>query len=368
MNGGRLLVVGGGPAGLCAAIRGASEGLQVTLIDRRTPPIDKACGEGLMPDGLERLRGLGVTLLPGDGQAFRGIRYVGNGRVAEGRFSGGPGMGIRRTVLHERMSQRAEELGVELRWGVTARGFTEDGVETDTGRLRADWYIGADGLHSPMRRWAGLDAAPGPDRRFGLRTHFAIAPWTDRVEVHWADDSEAYVTPVGPRGVGVALLWRGAEGGGWTERLARFPALVERLGEAPELSVNRGAGPLDQRVRGVIRGGLALIGDAGGYVDAITGEGLALAFHEGFAVIDAIRHGDLGRFVAARRKIRRLPEGMTRSLLAVERRPRLRDRLLRTLAGDPDLFSRLLDIHAGSRPARRLGVDGVRLAWRFLSV
>jgi len=362
----QVLVVGGGPAGLCAAIRAASRGMQVTLIDRRTPPIDKACGEGLMPDGLARLRQLGVDLHSTDGLPFRGIRYIGNERVAEARFTDGAGLGIRRTVLHERLTSRAETLGVELRWGVTARGFSGDGVLTDAGRLRADWYVGADGLHSPIRRWAGLDAPPRRDRRFGLRRHYEIRPWTDRVEVYWAEDTEAYVTPVGGARVGVALLFRGGSGG-FQERLAGFPALAGRLAGAPIASRDRGAGPLDQPVRGVVRGKLALIGDAAGYVDAITGEGLALAFHEAFALVDAIDRGSLRGYPAARRRIRRLPERMTRLLLAVERRPRVRNRLLQALVRDADLFSRLLDVLAGTRPARRLGIDGARIAWRFLS-
>src|SRR5690606_8946557 len=105
------------------------------------------------------------------------------------------GLGVRRVHLHETLLRRAEEVGVELRWGVSARGLDGGGVVTDQGTVRARWIAGADGLLSRVRAWAGLEADPGPLRRFGVRRHFAMAPWTDLVEVHWGPGCEAYVTP-----------------------------------------------------------------------------------------------------------------------------------------------------------------------------
>jgi flavin-dependent dehydrogenase len=361
-----VVVVGGGPAGLAVAIRARQAGMRVVVLDRAEPPIDKACGEGLMPDGAERLRLLGVEP-PASGHAvFRGIRYVDGDVTAEGRFLGAEGLGVRRSALHGAMALRAREVGVELRWGVSARGLDGDGVRTDRGTISGRFIVGADGLHSRVRTWAGFPVRTGPRRRYGIRRHYTLRPWTDLVEVHWGSGCEAYVTPTGPSRVGVALLWGGG-GEGFDSLLDRFPTLRSRLGGAPCESAARGAGPLLQRVRGVARGRVALVGDASGYVDAITGEGLSLAFHQAFALVDAIRAGDPRRYERAHRRLGRLPGAMTHLLLWVERRPAVRRRLIRALAADPELFSGLLSVHAGSLPPRRLGPAAARLALRVVS-
>jgi flavin-dependent dehydrogenase len=227
--------------------------------------------------------------------------------------------------------------------------------------------VGADGLLSRVRLWAGLAGEPGPLRRFGVRRHYAVPPWTDLVEVHWGPDCEAYVTPVGPDRIGIALLWSGRTAG-FEELLESFPVLRDRLAGAPEISRDRGAGPLHQTVTGVWRGNVALVGDASGYLDAITGEGMAVAFHQTAAVVEAILADDLSRYAAAHRRISRLPNFMTSMVLALEHRPRLRRRALRALAAEPALFSRLLGIHGRTLPVRRLGLDGaLKLAWRLVA-
>lgn len=368
-----LAVVGGGPAGLATALGARLAGLDVTVLERFHPIIDKACGEGLMPDAAAHLRALGVELGPGAAFPFRGIRYVDGGVVAEGTFPGAGGLGVRRLALHQALVRRAEETGVRLLWGVSARGLAPGsgggyaGVETDQGLVQARWIAGADGLLSKVRRWAGLEKEPGALRRFGVRRHYLIRPWTDCVEVHWGPGCEAYVTPAGPDLVGVAMLWS-QEKLGFDDLLARFPALQDRLADAPKASRDRGAGPLHQRVRGVRRANLALVGDAAGYLDAITGEGLAVAFHQSAALAEALRQGNLAGYAAASRRIHRLPDAMTSLMLSLERRPRLRRRAIRALAAEPALFSLLLGIHGRLLPARSLGIDGaLRLAWRLVA-
>ena len=348
-----LLVVGAGPVGLAVAIRARLGGATVRVIDARRPPIDKACGEGLMPDGVARLEQLGVRLPHGEAMPFRGIRYLDGDSIVEGRFPGRPGFGIRRTRLHEALTRRAGQLGVELCWATRAEGLERDGVVTATGTLRADWIVAADGLRSPLRRQAGLDGRPAKERRFGLRRHHAIRPWTDLVEVYWSDEGEAYVTPVGPEEVGVAFLGRAGRRG-LEDLEARFPSLARRLAGSPIISRERGAGPLAQRVSAVTTGRLALVGDAAGYLDAITGEGLALGFHHAFALVEAIEHGDLRRYARDHRRIARRPETMTRLLLAIERRPWLRRRAMRALVRWPDLFRRLLAVHVREAPVLSL--------------
>lgn len=365
-----VLVIGGGPAGLATAIAGRLAGLGVTLVDRSEPPIDKACGEGLMPDGLARLRELGVLLDPRRLRPFHGIRYVDASSIAEGRFPGVHGVGVRRLDLHRAMVARAEEVGVELRWKTRVLGLATAGggfgVETTAGVIEGEWIVGADGLRSRVRNWAGLDGRPGRQRRFGVRRHFAVAPWTDLVEVHWADRCEAYVTPVGAAEVGVALLWSGKKAG-FDELMGQFPALRARLDNARAASRDRGAGPLRQRLRGVVRGRIALVGDASGYVDAITGEGLSLAFHQAPALIESIRSGDLSAYERRHRRLGLWANGLTELLLQVEARPRLRRRVLRALASDPSLFARILAVHCGARPLRSLGLTSApRLLWRLV--
>ncbi len=390
-----LLVVGGGPAGLAVAIRARLAGLSVTVLDRDRPPIDKPCGEGLMPDGLARLAELGVEL-PGsaDCSPFRGIRYLDGDTVADGRFPGGAaGLGVRRTALHEALAGRAEALGARLVWGEratvlelgTGRG-ERPAVRTASGsRHVGSWLVGADGLGSKVRAWAGLAGrgadgpTPGPrgGGRFGVRRHYRIAPWSDRVEVHWADRCEAYVTPVGRERVGVAMLWSG-ESANFDALLARVPALAARLAGAPRDSRDLGCGPLARRPRAVVRRRIALVGDASGYLDAITGEGLSLAFHHAFALVEAVLAAQaeggrvsagrepLAAYARAHRRLRRLPETLIRLLLAVERRPGLRRRMVGALAAEPELFGRLLGIHARALAPRDLGVGGaLRLARRL---
>ena len=363
-----VVIVGGGPAGLATAIAARRAGLAVQVVDRARPPVDKACGEGLMPDAAALLADLGVRLPAGASHPFRGIRYLDGDLAAEGVFpGGGSGLGVRRLALHAALVRRAEEVGVGFSWGVTVESLAEGGVATDRGPIAARWVVGADGLRSRVRRWAGLEGPPSAVRRFGVRRHVALAPWCDLVEVHWGPAAEAYVTPVAPDQVGIALLWSGPAKG-FDDLLARFPALRERLAGAPALSRDRGTGPLEQRVRGVVRGRVALVGDAAGYLDAITGEGMAVAFHQASALAGALAAGDLAPYAAAHRRIARLPDLMTRLVLGLERRPGLRRRALRALAADPALFSRLLGIHGRLLPPRRLGVDGaLRLAWGLLA-
>ncbi|HTG34435.1 MAG TPA: NAD(P)/FAD-dependent oxidoreductase [Thermoanaerobaculia bacterium] len=358
-----LLIVGGGPAGLATAIRARLAGLAVTVLDRARPPIDKACGEGLMPDAVARLREIGVEPR---GLPFRGIRYFDGTLAAEGLFPHSGGLGVRRTELHEALVRRAEEVGVILRWGVKAEGLQDGGIATDQGIFTARWIVGADGLRSPVRHWAGLDGGEAPLRRFGVRRHFAMSPWSDFVEVYWGPDCEAYVTPVASDQVGVAFLWSGRKAD-FDDLLESLPALRARLAGVPEASRDRGIGPLRQRAQAVHKGNVALVGDAAGYFDAITGEGLAVALHESAALVEAILAGNLDLYAAAHRRINRLPNLMTGLVLAMERRPRLRARAIRALAAEPALFSRLLGIHARTLPPRRLGLGALRLAWRLVA-
>lgn len=343
----RAVVVGAGPIGLATAIGLAEDDWQVLVLEARRPPLDKACGEGIMPDGRQLLAALGVEP---SGAELGGIRYRAPGLALDAPFRGGPGLGVARLALHQALLERAAVVGIEIEWGRRVSGLdTEQRPRTSAGVVEGDLVVLADGLRSRLRAAAGLGLArPEEPRqgRIGLRRHYPVSPWSDRVEVHWGPRAEAYVTPVGAERVGVALLTR-ARPADFEDLLGDFPGLAARLGAGDD-SV-RGAGPLAQKVRRRVRGRVALIGDAAGYLDAITGEGISLGLHQVAALREALRAGDLGRYELAARRLVRRGELFARLLLASDGRPWARRVTLRALARNPDLFTRLLAVHTGVR-------------------
>src|SRR3984957_12468617 len=114
------LIVGGGPAGLASAIALREKGLDVLVADALRPPIDKACGEGLMPDARKGLAALGIPVTAHEGAPFDGIAFLSGHHQAAARFERGSGIGIRRLQLHSLLVQRCHELGVRLAWGSRA--------------------------------------------------------------------------------------------------------------------------------------------------------------------------------------------------------------------------------------------------------
>lgn len=338
-----VVVAGAGPAGLATAIGARQHGLQVAVVDPRRRPIDRACGEGIMPRGWSSLEALGVNVPANERFPFQGVRYVSGDTVAEGLFSQGCGFGIRRTILHEAMAGRAESLGVAIRWGVRGLMARPDGLETDSGFIPAPFVVVADGRASRIRERCGLTGRPAPLKRIGLRRHFLMEPWSDHVEVHWAEGCEAYVTPVGPSLVGIAILTGARTRDRFDTLLNRFPALKKRLQGASAASAVLGAGPFSGHARRVARDRVALVGDASLCLDPLTGEGLSLAFRQASSLAEALKEGDLQRYVAAHGRIVRGPRRITRLVLLLTRSPRLRRLALQALAADGRLFTRFLD-------------------------
>ncbi len=415
-----VIVVGAGPAGLATAIALRLGGRDVRVLEKRKPPLDKACGEGIMPLGVARLKSLGV--MPEESFSLEGIRYVtALGERVTARFpSGHLGLGVRRLALHAALAARAIEIGVEIQWGTEVKGFTGGALATSAGQQRAAWYVGADGLHSTLKDYvvggaevSGSDrkgraqeggsrqtfplqtlppketarrriadslrqtaaqgltacvrltnAKPRPER-YGLRQHFLTAPWSPYIEVYWHESCEAYVTPVSPGCIGVALLFS-ERPASFAGLLSHFPELERRLrGLAPASEV-RGSGPLWQPRTRRVRHNVALVGDAAGYLDAITGEGLSLAFEEAHLLAEALQQDAWSGYALASQRLRRQPEAIIRALLVLQARPRLTARLLESLCASPSLFTHLVEMNCGLAepwcvPLRGLLQAGVHL-------
>lgn len=333
-----LLVAGGGPVGLATAVHARLAGMDVVVVEPRDGPIDKACGEGLMPSAVAALQRLGVRP---PGLAFRGIRYSDGRATAEARFSDArTGLGVRRTVLHAALAARAAELGV-VRLEARAGEVRQDATGVEVAGVRASWLAVADGLHSPLRRRLGLERAVPAPARYGLRRHYRLPPWSELVEVHWATDTEAYVTPVAPDLVGVAVLTGG--GAPYEAELRRFPQLCARLAGAQPLDRVRGAGPLRRAALRRVQGRALLVGDAAGYVDALTGEGLAVGLAGAEALVRCLLAGRPEAYEGEWRSAARRSQLLTGALLAASRRPALRSRLVPAAARAPRAFRWAVD-------------------------
>jgi len=362
-----VFVVGGGPAGLAAGIALRQRGLSVVVADLARPPIDKACGEGLMPNTVALLKELGVNLCPGDAIPFRGIRFINEGVAAEGAFTESYGLGVRRTILHQALVERAVEVGVQCLWGARVTRIARGEVWLDSRRVECRWIIAADGQNSQVRKWAGLDRGQPEETRYGFRQHFRVGPWTNFVEVHWGSNCQIVVTPVRPDEVCLVVTSRSPRIR-LKEALMQFPEIARRLEGRPAITKDLGAISALRVLRTVCRGPAALVGDASGSVDSLTGEGLGLAFRQAEVLAEAIASDDLARYQAAHRRINRLPEMMSRLLLALENRPKLRRRTILALAKEPHLFERLLAAHSGTFSPLTFGFGNIlRLGRRLIA-
>ena len=383
-----VLVAGGGPVGLATAIRCAQQGLSVTVAEPRTGPVDKACGEGVLPAAVRRLAELGVVP---DGHPLRGIRYLDAGHQADAPFRHGHGLGVRRTVLHAALAERAAALGITV---IPQRvsGFDHKADHVAAAGTEARYLVAADGLHSTIRRAleretaAGAESGDGAARngslrngdgrngdgrngdgrnavppRYGLRRHYRVPPWTDLVEVYWSATAEAYVTPVSPDTVGVALLFAkpprtacGGNGSGaaagtdgdYEGRLAAFPALLDRLGAAPPASEVRGAGPLRHDVARRVYGRVLLVGDASGYLDALTGEGIGVGLAQADVLARCLAADRPGEYERAWRRVSGPAWRFTAGVLWSRNQPLLGPRIVPTAQRLPWLMSALVNYAA----------------------
>lgn len=334
-------------------------GYRTVVLDCAIPPIDKACGEGLLPDSLKALAALGVDGLLATGMSLRGIRFTDGHSSVTAKFRNAPGVGLRRTTLHNLLMRRAEELGTVLCWNAKNVHLVPGGVSSNGRLVKSGLVIAADGQNSLLRREAKLDKPIHYERRYGFRRHYRLSPWSSYVELHWGRNSQLYITPVSPEEIGVALISRDP-----SLRLDRaleeFPEIRSRLRGAAPASSEKGSLSVSRTLRQVSKEGFALLGDASGSVDALTGEGIGLSFRQSLALADALRAGDLKRYEAEHRKLCRRPRMMAALMLLLDKHAGIQRRALASLAARPSVLEALLAIHVGEGGFRDL------LSWQTL--
>jgi flavin-dependent dehydrogenase len=362
-----VLIIGGGPAGIVAAIAARRLGLSATVLDARRPPIDKPCGEGILPQGVAALRTLGISLQHPRALPSRGICFVDEKHSARADFPDATGFSIRRVKLHQLLVDHAIEAGVDFRWGARVTQFDQRSVQTATETVSYRWLVGADGRSSLVRKWAGLDSGfVSKTKRFGFCTHFGMQHWSDAIEVHWTHGCQLFITPVPDGEVGVAVLSRDP-GLRLDAALERVPALARKLRGATRTTRESGDAISLRILSAVTRGRVALVGDASGTVDAVTGHGLSLSFQQAIALAEAMNAGDLRRYQIVHRKIAAVAIAMTRLMLLMDRSDWIRRRTLRLFEKTPGLFARMLEIHTEARPLSTVGVAEIAgFGWKFL--
>jgi len=363
-----VIVIGAGPAGIATAIAANQKGLRTIIFDARTPPIDKPCGEGLLPQGVATLRSLGIHLDSNIAVPFAGIRFAGGESSAYAKFPDAPGFALRRVRLHQLLVERANQAGVIFHWGTRVTNIDSTHVKTRNMRIPYTWLVGADGQNSIVRRWTKIGPMRTSGKRFGFRQHFRVRSWPNLVDVHWGQHCQMLVTPTEAQEVCVSVLSRDA-GLRISQALPLFPELVERLRDATPTTRELGNATSLNRLPAVSRGRVALVGDASGSVDAITGQGLSLAFQQATFLAEAFERGDLAHYESAHRKIAVMPALMSRLMLIMDRNSWVCRKTLRLFENKPGVFSKLLSIHADALPLSSLSVgEMIDFGWELLRI
>jgi flavin-dependent dehydrogenase len=377
-----VVVVGAGPSGATTALLLARHGHQVMLVDRARFPRDKACGEGLMPPGVDALRRMGVyeAVLATGARPLRGVTYQQRGREPRVHVpfpvppGGGPaaGLGVRRTsfdaVLVDAVRQ---ERRASVREAERVTGLLRDpsgaviGVTTTTGEINARVVVAADGLHSQIRSWGGLRLASRAHLRYGLAGHWRVDTRDrDAVTVTLAGGHEWYEAPVGPDLLLVSILTHRSQPPMTARSYARAARnSIPGIRDAELVSGPLGAARFHQRVRTVADGRVFLVGDASGYDDPTTGDGIAigmllaerLAEHVGDLLSGRVsRNLAAGRYAADHADLVRERRRLTRLALFLARSPGLSRRAIHRAIDDPRAISKLVAINCGYQTFRDL--------------
>src|SRR5258708_36571271 len=202
-------MIGGGAGGIATGIGGNQRGLSTVVIDARTPPIDKPCGEGLLPQGVAALRDLGIHLNSDLAVPFAGIRFTGGEFFAYANFPDAPGFALRRVRLAQLMVERAIEAGVIFQWSTRVTKIDSRQVTAGNMQFPYTWLVGADGQNSFVRKWAKLGPVRTSGRRFGFRQHFRVQTWPNFVDVYWGQGCQMLATPPSAHAARPSALPRG---------------------------------------------------------------------------------------------------------------------------------------------------------------
>jgi geranylgeranyl reductase family protein len=384
-----VVVVGGSVAGSATAIHLARGGASVIVLDRASFPREKVCGEGLMPHGVAELARLGLgDQLAAFSQPFYGIAYHAGGATAIGRFPHGEGLGVRRLGLDRLLSEAARSEGVDVRSGVRVDAVRADAaaavIETSEGTLRARALVGADGLRSDVRARLGLAGRSDEPPRYGARFHVRLPesrPDRDVVDVYVTPRCELYLTPTGRAEANVAVLCGKSTsqtfGGDLLAGLRRLvddhEPVRDHLAGYEVISEAKLTGPLRQPTTGVVADRAVLVGDAAGFVDAITGEGMSISLVSARmaagVLLDGLRRdrlsaADLRPYQDQRAAFARDLFRMSELVVWWLQKPALARWVVGNLGRHPDTFSRMLGVNCGDYAMSDIGPrDWARIAF-----
>ncbi len=376
-----VAIVGGSLAGAATAIHLAKSGRRVVLLEKTLVHRRKACGEGLFPQGVRELEHLGVLPAVLERSApIDGVRFHAGDAAAEAALGGGAGIGVRREWLDPFVLGRAAAAGVEVRRGVTVRGLVRDGkrlrgVTTGQGDVLARVIVGADGLHSRMRRLADLEGVRRGSR-YGISAHVRLAGDLEPfVDVYFERGYELYISPVGDGVANAALLLRKPEMHYFAGELrARYEMLLRAhaglRNDFELLDEPMAAGPFEATCSRPWRANLLLVGDAAGFLDGISGEGMSVALVSARDCARAIdrylRDIDYQAFrdyTSRRAALVRSSNLLARISLALGSHPALASMAVRNLQQRPRTFEKLVAINSGEARLRTVRLrDFVALA------
>ena len=370
-----VLIAGAGPAGSALAAALAGRGATVLLVEAGRHPRPKACAEYASPRIADELPRLGVAVGWTDTAVrLRGIDLHAGGRCVPIRYEDARGpreaWGVDRRSFDAMLAGHAVLAGAELRERTRLIGLVTEGSRVRGATLRdlrtgrddvvdAGWTVGADGTRSMVSRLVGVDRPVRFPRRLGLVAHYAGLPnLTDHGEMHVG--SGYYVglapTPGGELNVGMALPMRDrgrSAGQRFEAAIGGLPAIARRLDASARLTPIRGVAPIGHRVSAAAGPGWLLIGDAAGFVDPFTGEGIHRALRSARAAAAAIlAGGDIaGAYRAERRRAFAAKTALSWLVQGFLAAPPLLEHAVERLASRPRAALRLGSALGDCRPA-----------------